>query len=483
MAEKPIYHIELLLPGPRPLAPRLPSPTPPKATPPSQPSPIMPTTPPPSETALPPEATSPVIHVPRPPPTVITPPPRTLGPPLPAREIPPPLPPKITPPSQPSPPPPGITPTPPPATYPPSPFPSQPTTEQINQVVQFAINLFEHGFPAYRDALYNLYKQAYPDAYAILKPSLTYKFSGSGEDTVLNVNITALGISSGLLASYDFGHDVVLAWWYNNDPAGAVSDILNNIYLNAYQRLGLPTLAPGETPKYAPPPPPPDIAFAKIHVVDIANKPIADALVSLGTGKQLNALTDYTGTAILIVPAGNYIATITKQGYATFASPITLYPGLIVEATAKLAQAPPPLQEIFTLIIQVIDDLKSTPIPNVNITVDSHSGITDSTGRVTFNLPRGTYTVSASASGYNPASRTIDLISNKIITISLTPIAPPTPTPAPPPVTPPPTPTTPTPTPTAPMPAFPLSLLDLLLLPIEIPLYILQALLSQIPKP
>jgi len=73
--------------------------------------------------------------------------------------------------------------------------------------------------------------------------------------------------------------------------------------------------------------------------------------------------------------------------------------------------------------------------------------------------------------------------SNRTLTISLTPIAPPTPTPAPPPATPPPTPTTPTPTPTAPMPAFPLSLLDLLLLPIEIPLYILQALASQIPKP
>jgi len=58
--------------------------------------------------------------------------------------------------------------------------------------------------------------------------------------------------------------------------------------------------------------------------------------------------------------------------------------------------------------------------------------------------------------------------SNKIITIGLTPIAPSTPPP--------------TLTPTVPMPAFPLSLLDLLLLPIEIPLYILQALLSQIPK-
>jgi|GEM_PF-2281389 len=60
--------------------------------------------------------------------------------------------------------------------------------------------------------------------------------------------------------------------------------------------------------------------------------------------------------------------------------------------------------------------------------------------------------------------------SDKIITISLTPIAPPT------------SPITPAPPPTAPIPAFPLSLLDLLLLPIELPLYVLQALLSQIPK-
>jgi len=53
--------------------------------------------------------------------------------------------------------------------------------------------------------------------------------------------------------------------------------------------------------------------------------------------------------------------------------------------------------------------------------------------------------------------------SDKIITISLTSIAPPT-------------------SPIVPVPPFPLSLLDLLLLPIEISLYVLQALSSQIPK-
>lgn len=77
------------------------------------------------------------------------------------------------------------------------------------------------------------------------------------------------------------------------------------------------------------------------------------------------------------------------------------------EIALRRVPPPPPPPQIYTVIIQVIDISTRAPIPNAIVTIDGRTGRTGSSGQVSFNLPRGTYTVSASATGYYPATETI----------------------------------------------------------------------------
>jgi uncharacterized membrane protein len=73
----------------------------------------------------------------------------------------------------------------------------------------------------------------------------------------------------------------------------------------------------------------------------------------------------------------------------------------------------------YNLHVLVEDIGTGQGIPNATVTVDGQTQTTDSSGSVDFYLPAGTYTVTASATGYQTASQTINLQGNYSLTFQL----------------------------------------------------------------
>ncbi len=71
-----------------------------------------------------------------------------------------------------------------------------------------------------------------------------------------------------------------------------------------------------------------------------------------------------------------------------------------------------------TLEVYVTDSKTGNPISGATVTADSSSCTTDSKGYCSLNLPAGTYTVTASASGYQSASQSATITAGQ--TTSLT---------------------------------------------------------------
>jgi len=67
----------------------------------------------------------------------------------------------------------------------------------------------------------------------------------------------------------------------------------------------------------------------------------------------------------------------------------------------------------------LIENMAGMPIDGATVTAGSQTQTTSSLGFVDFYLPAGNYTVSASASGYNSASQTVNLQGNYSLTIQL----------------------------------------------------------------
>ncbi|MEM1928982.1 MAG: carboxypeptidase regulatory-like domain-containing protein [Thermofilaceae archaeon] len=82
---------------------------------------------------------------------------------------------------------------------------------------------------------------------------------------------------------------------------------------------------------------------------------------------------------------------------------------------------PPPPPGAYRLTVQVVDRVRRTPLAGVLVRVDGYGSYTGSDGRVVFELAAGTYTVSAEARGYLPASRTVELRADASIVLELEP--------------------------------------------------------------
>lgn len=223
-----------------------------------------------------------------------------------------------------------------------------PTQEQINQVINLGLQYFQMQFPIYQQAILNLYRQVYPQYYNIQKPSLTYMISGSGLSTRIDVYISALGISSGYLAGYNFGEGIAYAWVYENNPKGYVDSVLSTLYFDAYTRFDIPVvkITPPSYQEslpftFSPPPPPPNISGISVKVVDLVGNEISGALVTLSS-PTLGTYKGFSKVSLLVAPSGTYTISISKDNYGTFTDVIFLYPGLLHDMTVAIAQVAPP---------------------------------------------------------------------------------------------------------------------------------------------
>ena len=155
----------------------------------------------------------------------------------------------------------------------------------------------------------------------------------------------------------------------------------------------------------------------KLVVMDTqTNKPITDVLITLD-GKT--ATTNNQGQASIHVPTGHATLTISKKYYKTFSQKI-LVPLHVKNVTSFKLQATG-RQVPLTLI----NKISGLPISNVLIAAAGTESRTDKNGQTTIVLPadKSTITASASASGYNNATVTIQVTTNSVPanTFSLTP--------------------------------------------------------------
>ncbi|TME80751.1 MAG: hypothetical protein E6I43_13045, partial [Chloroflexi bacterium] len=130
------------------------------------------------------------------------------------------------------------------------------------------------------------------------------------------------------------------------------------------------------------------------------SRPIAGATVSAGTG---SAITDANGAyTIAGLAPGTYTATATASGYASQSTSVTLTTGSTT--TQNFALAPNP----GTITGTVTDAGTGAPIAGATVSYSGGSTSTDGSGAYTLaNVAEGSYSVTASATGYASQSRTV----------------------------------------------------------------------------
>ncbi|MEA2633982.1 MAG: large repetitive protein [Chloroflexota bacterium] len=129
-------------------------------------------------------------------------------------------------------------------------------------------------------------------------------------------------------------------------------------------------------------------------------RPIPGATVSAGTS---NATTNGSGVySISGLAPGAYTATTTATGYASQSASVTMTAG--ATTTQNFALAPNP----GTITGTVTDSGSTAPIAGATVSYGGGSTTTDGSGSYTLaNVAEGSYTVTASATGYAGQSRTV----------------------------------------------------------------------------
>ncbi len=97
--------------------------------------------------------------------------------------------------------------------------------------------------------------------------------------------------------------------------------------------------------------------------------------------------------------------------------------GALALFLASCGQQPPPAPQTGNLSVTVLDASNNNPIPGALVGVagpQSTTGVTDAQGRATFSgLPAGSYTVNASASGYQAASSSANVQAGQTAQVTL----------------------------------------------------------------
>jgi len=184
----------------------------------------------------------------------------------------------------------------------------------------------------------------------------------------------------------------------------------------------------------APPPPEKGTIYGTVRDAE-TGKPIAGASI---TANGYSTSTDESGYYEIEVDPDTYTVTASKNGYRSKSRIVTVYAGTRIECNFELEPItpppppPPPPPEKGVVYGTVRDAETGEPIPDVIIRIDGYTAVTDSSGYYKVEVSPNTYTVTASKTGYEPASRIVTVGAGERVECSfeLKPVAPP---PAPPP--------------------------------------------------
>jgi len=145
-----------------------------------------------------------------------------------------------------------------------------------------------------------------------------------------------------------------------------------------------------------------------------SNKPIPNASVTAGSAK---ATTGVSGSYSIIIAPGTYAVTASATTFVTKTASVTVPSGTTVPQNFALTQAPPPGQP--GTVRGMVTDSAGTPINGATVAAGSVSTKTDSAGKYTLsNVPSGLQQVRASATGYNPSTKSATVIPNQSITVA-----------------------------------------------------------------
>ncbi len=139
--------------------------------------------------------------------------------------------------------------------------------------------------------------------------------------------------------------------------------------------------------------------------------PISGALVQTTGG---STQTDSTGSYRLTLLAGVYSVTASATGYLPQTQVGTVAPGSATPLDFALASA--------SIGGVVLDSLTNLGIPNATVTLapGGLTTVTDLTGTFTFaSVNPGSYTVTASAIGYTPASQGVSALAGQKVNVTL----------------------------------------------------------------
>jgi thermitase len=149
----------------------------------------------------------------------------------------------------------------------------------------------------------------------------------------------------------------------------------------------------------------------------VANGSISGTVTDAQTGKAIagatvsdgarGATTDASGTyALGNVPAGSYTVTASASGYGSASRGVSVTAGQTVSGSFALD----PTVSFGTIAGTVADASTRSPIAGATVRVGTRSTKADARGAYTFaNVPPGSYTISASASGYASVSQSVSV--------------------------------------------------------------------------
>jgi len=140
--------------------------------------------------------------------------------------------------------------------------------------------------------------------------------------------------------------------------------------------------------------------------------PVSEATVLAVGPENRSGITGADGVVVFNkTQAGPYVVSASKAGYIAVGE--TMYLAEDTNITMELAQAGP-----FKLNVSVVNSC-SLPISNALVEAANITAYSNASGIASFELPRGSYNVTASNPDYQPASSMVDLHGNKNITLTL----------------------------------------------------------------
>ncbi|MGB9939344.1 carboxypeptidase regulatory-like domain-containing protein [Methanosarcina sp.] len=128
---------------------------------------------------------------------------------------------------------------------------------------------------------------------------------------------------------------------------------------------------------------------------------ISGATVTAG---GITAITDSSGSYTIEAAAGTYTVTASADGYNSGSTDVTVTPGTTAFGNLALTPVSAPLGKITGT---VTDANSRAAIPGATVTAGSVTATTDYAGNYIIETDAGTYTVTASATGYNTSSTSV----------------------------------------------------------------------------